>query len=73
MIKIETYKTLNTTIEPGDVKGLLDKERQEKRELEDKIRNLQKLLDQFDMFKNQNKSVTDIFNQLKQDLAHKDK
>lgn len=44
IIKIETYKTLNTTIEPGDVKGLLEKERQEKRELEDKVGNLEKLI-----------------------------
>lgn len=73
MIKIETYKTLNTTIEPGDVKGILDKERQEKSQLEEKVRNLESLLNQFELFKNQNKSVKEIFEQLKRDLETKDR
>lgn len=34
IIKIEEYKTLNTTIEPGDVKGLVDKERMLREEAE---------------------------------------
>ena len=65
MIKIETYKTLNTTIEPGDVKGLLEKERQEKSELQDRVNYLEKLIEQFNMFKTQDKSVNEIFEQLK--------
>lgn len=73
MIKIETYKTLNTTIEPGDVKGLLESERNQRREMEEKVKNLENLLNQFDMFKNQNKSVNEIFEQLKKDLGNKDR
>lgn len=30
MIKVETYKTLNTTIEPGSAKHIIEKEREEK-------------------------------------------
>lgn len=44
IIKIEEYKTLNTTIEPGNVKGYLDNERKLREEAEQKCRNLEDML-----------------------------
>lgn len=44
IIKIEEYKTLNTTIEPGDVKGILDKERKMREAAESRCKHLESLL-----------------------------
>lgn len=64
---------MNTTIEPGNISQYLEKERKEKEDLKNKVRNLENIISQFDIIKNQNKSVGDFFDKLKNDLQDKDK
>ena len=72
LIKIEKIKRINTKIEPGDIKKLVDEERIKNEKLLKDIENLKRQIKNLEDLNHMNKTTADIFKELKEQIREKD-
>lgn len=72
LIKIEKIKRINTKIEPGDIKKLVDEERIKNLKLLKDIENFKIQIKNLENINHMNKTTADIFKDLKEQIREKD-